>query len=86
MRKTAKFKGGFTLTEIILVVAIILILSSAAFVGVAVTLNRAQTMKKNLSDTNGNNFESSAWYRVKTLNFGDEGYIPRELLIEQRAR
>ena len=76
MTKINAKKGGFTLTEIIIVVAIVLILSSAAFAGVAVTLNRAQTMKKNLSDNNGNNFESAAWYSVNHLTFGDEGFIP----------
>lgn len=77
MKKFTKTKGGFTLTEIILVVAIVVILSSAAFAGVAVTLNRADKMKKDLSANNGNNFEASAWVTVKNINFGDGGYIPQ---------
>ena len=75
MKRITIRKGGFTLTEIILVVSIILILSSAAFVGVAVTLNRATTMQKNLSDTNGYAFESAAWMTVKNMHYGDEGNI-----------
>ena len=41
MKKMRNSKRGFTLTEIIIVVAIIVIVSSAAFVGVAVVLQKA---------------------------------------------
>ena len=41
MKKIRNSKRGFTLTEIIVVVAIIVTVSAAAFVGIAITINNA---------------------------------------------
>ena len=64
MKKMRNGRRGFTLLEIVIVVAIIVILSSAAFLGVAATVNRASAAQENLSINNGENFESYARNQV----------------------
>ena len=59
MKKMRNGRKGFTLLEIVAVVAIIVILSTAAFLGVAATLNKASEAQKNLQMNNGDSFE---WY------------------------
>ena len=70
MKKMRNSKRGFTLTEIIIVVAIIVIVSSAAFVGVAVTLNNAERQRDLVKNTHGQDddgkelFEAEAWAEI----------------------
>ena len=69
MKKISNSKRGFTLTEIIVVVAIIVIVSSAAFVGVAVVIQNAKdTDKKGWRDNDNRElFEVEAWGEVDAL-------------------
>ncbi len=73
MKKMRVSKRGFTLTEIIIVVAIMVIVASAAFVGVAVTLENA---RKNSDEVNRRHgvgedgkdlFEAQAWEEIDEL-------------------
>ena len=70
MKKMRVSKRGFTLTEIIVVVAIIVIVASAAFVGVAVTLENAKNKRDRLNETHGRDdtgkelFEAEAWVEI----------------------
>lgn len=73
MKKMRVSKRGFTLTEIIIVVAIMVIVASAAFVGVAVTLENA---RKNSDEVNRRHgvgedgkdlFEAEAWEEIDEL-------------------
>ena len=73
MKKMRVSKRGFTLTEIIIVVAIMVIVASAAFVGVAVTLENA---RKNSDEVNRRHgvgedgkdlFEADAWEEIDEL-------------------
>ena len=68
MRKMNKRKTGFTLIEIIIVVSIIVILSTAAFAGAAQVIDRANKNADDLEAHNGKNFESNAWNTVKNLS------------------
>ena len=70
MKKIIVSKKGFTLTEIIIVVAIIVFLSAAAFVGVGATINHAKATQAELQAHNGENFEAEAWDKVKNINSG----------------
>ena len=47
MKKMRNGKQGFTLTEIVVVVAIIVVLATASAVGVMVTVNNAKFAQKN---------------------------------------
>ena len=70
MKKMRMSKRGFTLTEIIVVVAIMVIVASAAFVGVAVTLENAKKQRDAVKDTHGQDktgkelFEAGAWVEI----------------------
>ncbi len=64
MKKMRNGRRGFTLLEIVIVVAIIVILSAGAFLGVAATVNRASETQKNLSMNNGDHFEEYARNQV----------------------
>ncbi len=79
MKKMRNGKRGFTLLEIITVVAIIVIIAGAAVVGVTVTLQRASATKAYLEDNNGRNFESEARNTIKhlTVNTVDWSPIPK---------
>ena len=79
MKKINANMRGFTLLEIIIVVAIILVISAAAFTGVAVTLNNAQQAQQYLADNNGDNFEVEARTEIKNLEAGvvDWSAIPK---------
>jgi prepilin-type N-terminal cleavage/methylation domain-containing protein len=68
MRKMNKRKTGFTLIEIIIVVSIIVVLSTAAFVGASQVIDRANKNADDLEAHNGKNFESNAWNTVKNLS------------------
>lgn len=73
MKKMRMSKRGFTLTEIIIVVAIMVIVASAAFVGVAVVLENAKNNRDNLQRTHGRDedgkelFEAEAWNEIDEL-------------------
>ncbi len=70
MKKMYNYRRrGFTLVEIIVVVAIIVVLSGAAFVGVAVTVDRAK-QSGDAAAEHGQNFEDAAWARVKSIAIG----------------
>ena len=70
MKKMRNSKRGFTLTELIVVVAIVVIVASAAFVGVAITLENAKRQQKLINDTHGRDptgkdlFEKDAWVEI----------------------
>ena len=68
MKKMSNSKRGFTLTEILIVTAIVVIVSAAAFTGVAITLSRARETQKNLKENNGDNFENAARSEVDAIN------------------
>lgn len=76
MKKMRVSKRGFTLTEIIVVVAIIVIVASAAFVGVAITLENAKKKRKDLKETHGRDptgkelFEAGAWDEIDQWTTG----------------
>ena len=73
MKKMRNSKRGFTLTEIIIVVAIMVIVASAAFVGVAVVLenarrNEAEVNRRHGRDESGKElFEAEAWVEIDEL-------------------
>ena len=73
MKKMRNSKRGFTLTEIIIVFAIMVIVASAAFVGVAVILNKAKASREKLDSTHGTDadgkelFEAEAWEEIDEL-------------------
>lgn len=84
MKKIRNSKRGFTLTEIVLVISIIVILSAASFVGVAATINNAENARKNIKDNHVDSFEESAWNQVKAWtvgfkeNYASEKYKPKD--------
>ena len=75
MKKMSNSKRGFTLTEILIVTAIVVIVSAAAFTGVAITLSRARDTQKNLKENNGDNFENAARSEVDAINEGNADYV-----------
>ena len=78
MKKTTLSKKGFTLTEIVIVVAIIVIISAAAFVGVAVTLKRANDSRTLLNEQKGDNFELAARESIRDLTGNAADYVEAE--------
>ena len=58
-------KKGFTLTEILIVTAIIVILSGAAIAGIAVTVSNAKERGEKIQASQGVNWESEAVLKVK---------------------
>ncbi len=76
MKKIRNSKRGFTLTEIIVVVAIIVIVSAAAFVGIAITINNAKANSARVEARHGQDsdgkelFEAEAWDAVDSLAKG----------------
>lgn len=69
MKKINRNMRGFTLVEIMIVVAIILIISAVAFTGVAVTLSNAQEKQAAIED-HADNFEIAARTQIKNLEVG----------------
>ncbi|MBQ7627907.1 MAG: prepilin-type N-terminal cleavage/methylation domain-containing protein [Clostridiales bacterium] len=67
-------KKGFTLTEILIVTAIIVILSGAAIAGVAVTIANANERGQHIQQQQGVNWESEAVLKVKNtkIELGNE--------------
>ena len=72
MKKIRNSRRGFTLTEILLVTGIIVLVSAAAFVAVAVTLNRARDASDDARN-HADNFELEArsWIETITPNKAD---------------
>ena len=66
--KKMRNKKGFTLAEVLIVVAIIVILAGATAVGVVSWLNNAKNAQNNVLSNNGDNFENEARLAVETAN------------------
>ena len=66
--KKMRNKKGFTLAEVLIVVAIIVILAGATAVGVVSWLNNAKNAQNNVLSNNGDNFENAARLAVETAN------------------
>ena len=75
--KKMRNKKGFTLAEVLIVVAIIVILAGATAVGVVSWLNNAKNAQNNVLSNNGDNFENEARLAVETAN----GTAPVWILI-----
>lgn len=75
MTKIRKSRRGFTLLEIVIVVAIIVIVAGAAFLGVTVTLTRANDARNQLKENNGDNFEVDARNEIEHLK-ADPNFTP----------
>ena len=75
MTKIRKSRRGFTLLEIVIVVAIIVIVAGAAFLGVTVTLKRATDARNQLKKNNGDNFEVDARNEIEHLK-ADPNFTP----------
>ncbi|PWJ68800.1 prepilin-type N-terminal cleavage/methylation domain-containing protein [Ruminococcaceae bacterium R-25] len=71
MKKMRNSKRGFSLTEIIVVIAIIVIVASAAFVGIAVVISNAKdNEKKSWRDKDSRElFEVEAWDEVDNWTY-----------------
>ena len=79
MKKMRNGRKGFTLVEIVVVVAIIVILAGAASLGVAATLQQADDTSAELKANNGYNFEAAARNQVESygVNAVDWATIPK---------
>ena len=75
MTRIRKSRRGFTLLEIVIVVAIIVIVAGAAFLGVTVTLTRANAARNELIQHNGDNFEVDARNEIEHLK-ADPNFTP----------
>lgn len=75
MTKIRKSRRGFTLLEIVIVVAIIVIVAGAAFLGVTVTLTRANNARNALIEHGGDNFEVDARNEIEHLK-ADPNFTP----------
>ena len=75
MTKIRKSRRGFTLLEIVIVVAIIVIVAGAAFLGVTVTLTRANNARNQLIENKGDNFEVNARNEIEHLK-ADPNFTP----------
>lgn len=75
MTKIRKSRRGFTLLEIVIVVAIIVIIAGAAFLGITVTLTRANDARNQLIENNGDNFEVDARNEIEHLK-ADPNFTP----------
>ena len=62
-----KNKKGFTLAEVMIVIAIIVILSGATAIGVVSWLNNAKNTAANLEANNGENFENEARESIRKI-------------------
>ena len=66
MKNIKMNKKGFTLSELLMVLAIIVILSGATAIGIVSSINKAKENAAKLEQNNGNNFESEAMEAVLT--------------------
>lgn len=62
-----KNRKGFTLAEMMIVIAIVVILSGATVIGVVSWLNNAKTTAANLEANNGDNFEKEEMESIKKI-------------------
>ena len=74
-------KKGFTLTEIIIVVAIIVILAGAGLTGVLVSIHDYNVYKQNLEENGGYQFEADARTAIENLIKGGGTYKPRTIKL-----
>ncbi len=70
--KKMRNKKGFSLAEMMIVIAIIVILAGATAVGVVSWLNNAKNAQNNVLSNNGDNFENAARLAVETA----KGEVP----------
>ncbi len=70
MKRIHKNKFGFTLLEIVIVIAIIVILASVLFFSVSSYLNRAKAAKKNVSSANQSFSTANSKINSKFVDLG----------------
>ncbi|MCR4670759.1 MAG: prepilin-type N-terminal cleavage/methylation domain-containing protein [Saccharofermentans sp.] len=64
-------KKGFTLTEMIIVIAIIVVLAGSALTGIIISINDYNAYKKSLEENGGVNFEADAREAIENLVHAD---------------
>lgn len=80
MKKTKMInKKGFTLSELLMVIAIIVILSGATMIGVVSTINKTRENAAKLEENNGDNFESEAMVAVESA----KGTVPSHVVNQE---
>jgi prepilin-type N-terminal cleavage/methylation domain-containing protein len=70
MKKIRNSRKGFTLVEIVLVIAVVVILSSVSVVGIAATIQKAENAQDKVSSHE--DFEEAAWYEVNHITFWED--------------
>ena len=82
MKKTKMInKKGFTLSELLMVIAIIVILSGATMIGVVSTINKTRENAAKLEENNGDNFESEAMVAVESA----KGTAPSHVVNQEKV-
>ena len=82
MKKTKMInKKGFTLSELLMVIAIIVILSGATMIGVVSTINKTRENAAKLEENNGDNFESEAMVAVESA----KGTVPSHVVNQEKV-
>ena len=66
-------RRGFTLVEIVLVIAIVVLLSAVSVIGIAATMSKAKNNQMKLEAQHGDNFEVVAWGQVNSIGVGSGG-------------
>ncbi|MDO4876376.1 MAG: type II secretion system protein [Oscillospiraceae bacterium] len=74
-------KKGFTLSELLMVIAIIVILSGATMIGVVSTINKTRENAAKLEENNGDNFESEAMVAVESA----KGTVPSHVVNQEKV-
>ncbi|MBO4603872.1 MAG: prepilin-type N-terminal cleavage/methylation domain-containing protein [Clostridiales bacterium] len=75
-KKSKMTKKGFTLTEVIVVVAIIVILAGAGITGIFVSINDYNRYRQDLEENGGYHFEADAHEAVENMLKGAGSPIP----------
>ena len=75
-------KKGFTLSEMLIVIAIIVILSGATMIGVVSAVNKAKQNAAKLEENNGDNFESEAMRDVFTAKGTLGSDVPNQTNVD----
>ena len=75
-------KKGFTLSEMLIVVAIIVILSGATAIGIVSSINKAKQNAAKLEENNGDNFESEAMRDVFTAKGTLGSDVPNQTNVD----
>ena len=73
MKKMRNSRRGFTLVEIVLVIAIVVLLSAVSVIGIAATMSKAKNNQMKLEAQHGDNFEVVAWGQVNSIGVGSGG-------------